>query len=130
MQPVVEHSREIMLKSPTRLLKIWPKATIELHVLMSKMSTQERKRHSTNTVGIEEEGDKKCLTNKGLAHDGPYQVEEAQFVNDIKSYNFMPNNNLPTHCTPTLRNHENFSYGSEVQHDPRPVQNFHQQYAP
>ena len=46
------------------------------------------------------------------------------------SYNFKPNNNLPTHYTSALRNHEIFSYGSGVQHGPRPVQNFHQQYAP
>ena len=37
------------------------------------------------------------------------------------SYNFKPNNNLPTHYTPTLRNHEKISYGSGVQHGPRPL---------
>ena len=47
-----------------------------------------------------------------------------------RSYNFKPNNNLPTYCTPALRSHENFSYGSGVQHSPRPMQNFQQQYAP
>ena len=39
------------------------------------------------------------------------------------SYNFKSNNNLPTHYTPALRNHENFSYGSGVQQGPRPGQN-------
>ena len=47
-----------------------------------------------------------------------------------KSYNFKPNNNLSTHYTSALRNHENFSYGIGVQHGPRPMQIFHQQYAP
>ena len=70
------------------------------------------------------------MTDEGLAHEGPYQVEEAQFVSGNKSYNFKPNNNLPTHYTPALGNHENFSYGSGVQHGPTPGQNYQQQYAP
>ena len=70
------------------------------------------------------------MTGEGLAHEGPYQVEEAQFVNVNRSYNFKPNISLLTHYTPALRNHENFSYGTGVQHGPRPVYNFHQQYAP
>ena len=59
---------------------------------------------------------------RGLAHDGPYQVEEAQFMGGNKSYNFKPNTNLPTHYTPTLRNHENFSYGGGAQQGQRHVQ--------
>ena len=65
-----------------------------------------------------------------MIDEGPYQMEEAQFVSGNRSYNFNPNKNLPTHYTLVLRNHENFSYGSGVQHGPRPVQNCHQQYAP
>ena len=102
----------------------------KLDVLMSKMSTQKRISHSTNTVRIEEGREHKCMINEGLAHEGPYQVEEAQFVSGNKSYNFKPNNNLPTHYTLALRNHEKFSYGSGVQHGLRPVKHFHQQYAP
>ena len=37
------------------------------------------------------------MTNEGLAHEGPYQVEEAQFVNGNISYNFKPTNSLLTH---------------------------------
>ena len=48
-------------------------------------------------------------------HEGSYQVEEAQYLNANRSYNFKPNLNLPTHYTPTLRNHENFSYGGGAQ---------------
>ena len=80
----------------------------KLDVLMRKMNTQERISHSANIVGIEEEGEHKCMTDEGLAHEGPYQVEEAQFVSGNRSYNFKPNNNLPTHYTPALRNHEIF----------------------
>ena len=75
-------------------------------------------------MGTVEEGEQKCIVDEELAHEGPYQVEEAQYGNGSRSYNFKPNNNLPTHYTLALRNHENFSYGSGVQQGPRPVQNF------
>ena len=68
--------------------------------------------HSAHEVGTMEGNDQKSITDKGLAQEGPYQVEEAQFVGGNRSYNFKPNTNLLTHYTPTLRNHENFSYGS------------------
>ena len=102
----------------------------KLDALMRKMSTQERVSHSENALGIEEGGEHKCITNEELSHEDPYQMEEAQFVSGNISYNFKPNNNLPTQYTPVLRNHENFSYGSGVKHGPRPMQNFKQQYAP
>ena len=47
-------------------------------------------------------------------------------MNEQRSYHFKPNPNLPTHYTPALRNHENFSYGGEAQQGPRPRQNYHQ----
>ena len=73
---------------------------------------------------------RKSTNDEGLAHEGPYQVEEAQFVGGNKSYNFKPNTNLPTHYTPALRNHENFSYGDGAQQGQRPLQNYQQQYSP
>ena len=50
-------------------------------------------------------------------------------MNEQRSYHFKPNPNLPTHYTPALRNHENFSYGGGAQQGPRPGQNYHQAYA-
>ena len=50
-------------------------------------------------------------------------------MNEKISYHFNPNPNLPTHYTPALRNHENFSYGGGAQKDPRPGQNYQQAYA-
>ena len=47
-----------------------------LDVIMSKMSTQERRSHSANTVGIER-GEHKYMIDEALAYEGPYQVEEA-----------------------------------------------------
>ena len=60
----------------------------KLDALMSKMNNWERRSHLANAVGIEEEGEQKFITNEGLAHEGFYHVEEAQFVNGNKSYNF------------------------------------------
>ena len=48
-------------------------------------------------------------------------------MNGQRSYHFKPNPNFPTHCTPTLRNHESFSYGG-AQQGPRHGQNHHQAY--
>ena len=87
--------------------------TIEakLDALMNKLGNQDRRIHSVHEVGTVEENEQNSSADEGLAHEGPYQVEEAQFVNRDRSYNFKPNLNLPTHYTPALKNHENFSYG-------------------
>ena len=98
-------------------------STIEakLDTIMNRMSNQEKRGHSCNEVGTVEEAEWKCVANEGLSHEGPYQVEEFQYLNENRSYNLNPNNNLPTHYTPTLRNHENFSYGGGMQQGSRPV---------
>ena len=83
----------------------------KLDALMSKMGNHEKRMHSANEVGIVDENEKGNGAEEGLSHEGPYQVEEAQYLNANRSYNFKPNLNLPIHYTPTLRNHENFSYG-------------------
>ena len=86
----------------------------KVDALMSKMNNQEKKNHSANEVGIVGGAEKKKI-DQGLAHEGPYQVEEVQYIQSNSSYNFKPNNNLPTHYTLALRNHENLSYGGGVQ---------------
>ena len=82
----------------------------KLDTIMNRMNNQERRGHSCNEVGVVEGVRHKCAIGEGLSHDGPYQVKEAQFLNGNRSYNFKPNENLPTHYTPALRSHENFSY--------------------
>ena len=57
----------------------------KLDVLMCKMNTQEMRSYSANAVGIEEGGEHKCMTDERLAHEGPYQVEEAQFMSGNRS---------------------------------------------
>ena len=101
----------------------------KLDALISKMGNQERRMHSANEVGTNDENEKRNSAEEGLAHEGPYQVEEALYLNGTRSYNFKPNFNLPTHYTPTLRNHENFSYGGGAQQGHIPGQNFQQHYA-
>ena len=96
----------------------------KLDALMNKVSMQERSSWSAHLVRTVED-QQKALNDEGLAQDGPYQQEEVQFINGNRGYNFKPNTNLPTHYTPALRNHENFSYGPAAQQRQRPVQNNH-----
>ena len=49
----------------------------KLDALMSKMGNHERIMHSTNEVGTVDENEKRNSAEEGLAHEGPYQVEEA-----------------------------------------------------
>ena len=66
----------------------------KLDTIMNRMNNQERRGHSCNEVGVVEGARQKCFTNEGLAHEGPYQVEEARFVNGNRSYNFKACNTL------------------------------------
>ena len=52
------------------------------------------------------------------------QIEDANYMNN-RSYTFQPNNNLPSHYHPRLRNHENFSYNNKaiVPHEPHQLSN-------
>ena len=86
----------------------------KLDALMNKVSMHERSNRSAHLVGTVEDK-QKVLNDKRLTQEGPYQQEEVQFINGNRSYNFKPNTNLPTHYTPALRNHENFSYGPTIQ---------------
>ena len=101
--------------------------TIEakLDALMNKVSMKERSNRSAHPVGTVED-QQKVVNDEGLAKDGLYQQEEVQFINGNRSYNFKPNTNLPTHYTPAMRNHENFSYGLTAQQGQRHVQKYHQ----
>ena len=69
----------------------------KIEALMNKMGNQDRRMHLAHEVETVERNEKKISAKEGLAHEGPYQVEEAQFLNANRSYNFKPNLNLPTH---------------------------------
>ena len=58
--------------------------------------------HLAHEVGTIKRNEKKSCAEEGLAHEGSYQVEEAQFIKGSQSYNFKLSLNLPTHYTLAL----------------------------
>ena len=102
---------------------------VKLDALMNKVGNNERRMHTALEVWTVDEGEKRKSADEGLTHDGSYQVEEARYLNANKSYTFKPNLNLPTHYTPVLKNHENFSYRGGAQQGQRPRQNIQQYHA-
>ena len=103
--------------------------TIEakLDAVMNKLGNNERRMHTAHEVGSVEERIRRSAEE--LVREEPYHVEETKYMNEQRSYHFKPNPNLSTHYTPTLRNHENFSYGGGAQQGLRPGQNYQQAYA-
>ena len=95
----------------------------KLDALMNKLGNNERIMHTALEVGSVDEGERRTSVEEGSNHEGYYQVEEAQYLNANRSYTFKPNLNLPTHYTPSLKNHENFSYEGGAQQGQRPRQN-------
>ena len=81
----------------------------KLDAVMNKLGSNERRKHTALEVRAVDEGERRKSVEEGPNHEGSYQ-EEAQYLNVNMSYTFKPNLNLPTDYTPTLRNHENFSY--------------------
>ena len=95
----------------------------KLDTLMNKIGNNERRMHIALEVGKVDEGKRRKSVEERSNHEGPYQVEEAQYLNANRSYTFKTNLILPTHYTPPLRNHENCSYGGGAQQGQRPRQN-------
>ena len=82
----------------------------KIDAIMHKLGNQEKKMHYAHEIGVVgRDGIKRSA--EGPIYEDPYQVEEANYLNEQRSYHFKPNPNLPTHYTPALRGHENFSYG-------------------
>ena len=82
---------------------------VKLDVVMNKLGNSERRMHTTHEVGAVEERNRRSVEE--LVGEEPYQVEEAKYMNEQRSYHFKPNPNFPTYYAPALRNHENFLYG-------------------
>ena len=90
----------------------------KLDAIMHKLGNQEKRMHYAHEIGVVgRDGIKRSV--EGPIDEDPYQVEEANYLNEQRSYHFKPNPNLPTHYTPTLRGHENFSFGGEASQGPR-----------
>ena len=101
----------------------------KLDAIMHRMDKQERKLHTAHEIEAVERELMRRSAEVPTAEDS-YGAEEVKYVNEQRSYHFKPNPNLPTHYNPTLRNHENFSYGGGALHGPRqeqhPQQGYHQ----
>ena len=83
---------------------------VKLDAIMHRLGNQEKRMHSAHEIGaVERNGIRR--SDEGPIDVDPYQVEEAKYLNEQRSYHFKPNPNLPTHYRPTLRGYENFSYG-------------------
>ena len=94
----------------------------KLDAIMHMMEKQERKMHTAHEIGaVEREAMRRSAEIP--KEDDAYEVEEAKYLNEPRSYHFKPNPNLPTHYNPALRNHENFSYGGGTTQGPRHGQN-------
>ena len=89
----------------------------KLDAVMNKLGSNEGRMHTAYEVGVVKEGIRSSA--EGPVEEEPYQVEETKYMTEQISYHFKPNPNLPTHYTPTLRNHENFSYSEGAQQGPR-----------
>ena len=90
------------------LIELDRTTTIEakLDPMMNKLSSNERRMNIAHEVGAVREGRRNSA--EGYEEEEPYQIEETKYMNEQRSYHFKPNPNLPTHHTPTLRNHESF----------------------
>ena len=61
----------------------------KLDALMNKLGNQDKRMHSTHEVGTVEGNEHKSIIDEGLAHEGPYQVEEAQFLGAKQKLQFQ-----------------------------------------
>ena len=90
----------------------------KLDAIMHRMEKLDRKMHTAHEIGaVKREAMRRIAEIP--KEEGAYGVEEAKYVNEPRNYHFKPNPNLPTHYSPTLRNHENFSYGGGAAQGPR-----------
>ena len=96
----------------------------KLDAIMKRMDKQERKMHTAHEIGVVE---RELL--RGSA-DVPTEelFYDAEELGEPRSYHFKANPNMPAHYHPTLRNHENFSYGGGASQGPRHGQNPQQGY--
>ena len=90
----------------------------KLDAIMHRMDKQERKMYIAHEIGVVEREAMRRSAEIPKEEDA-YEVEEVKYVNEPRNYHFKTNPNLPTHYSPTLRNHENFSYGGRALQGPR-----------
>ena len=134
---LIEDLAKCNMKAPSKSLgcnnKIKGSGVIELNkmaameakldAIMHKLGNQEKRMYYAHEIGVVgRDGTRRSV--EGSIEEDPYQAEEANYLNEQRSYHFKPNPNLPTHYTPALRGHENFSYGGGASQGPRQGQGF------
>ncbi|XP_024021315.1 uncharacterized protein LOC112091556 [Morus notabilis] len=77
---------------------------------MAMNSCQWQNERSTGLTAANANGNQEAVKMAQASSSSDSYDEQCHFVN--RSYNFRPNNNLPTYYHPGLRNHENFSYAN------------------
>ena len=85
--------------------------------VMNKLSSNESRMHIAHEVRAVREGMRNIAER--YEEEEPCQIEETKYMNEQRSYHVKPNPNLPTHYSPTLKNHESFSYGGKAQQGTR-----------
>ena len=99
----------------------------KLDAIMHRMDKEERKMHTAHEIGAVER-ELMIRSADVPTEEDSYGAEDVKYVNEQRSYHFNPNPNLPAHYNPTLRNHDNFSYGGGALHGPRQGQHPQQGY--
>ena len=79
--------------------------------------------HTAHEIGAVEREQMRRSAEVPTEEDS-YGDEEVKYIEP----RIKPNPNLPTHYSPALRNHENFSYGGGALQGPRHGQNPQQGY--
>ena len=140
---LIENLAKCNMKAPYEFMRSYSKARgsgvielskmtameAKLDVIKHRMDKQDKKLHSVHEIeAVERDGIRRSA--EGPTEEDPYTVEEANYLNEQRSYHFKTNPNLPTHYNPTLRNHENFSYGEGAPQGQRQGQIFKQGYQP
>ena len=75
----------------------------KLDAIMHKLGNQEKRMHYAHEIGaVGRDGTGRSAD--GPIDEDPYQVEEANYLNEQRSYHFKPNPNLPT-CLHTTHQH-------------------------
>ena len=99
----------------------------KLDTIMHRMDKKERKTYTAHEIGAVERELLKGSAERATEEQF-YDAEEVKYLGEPRNYHFKPNTNLPTHYHPTLRNHENLSYGGGASQGPRQGQNPPQGY--
>ena len=129
MKAPSKSSRSNNIARGSGVIKLNKMTTIlaKIDAIMHKLGNLEKRIHYAHEIeAMGRDGIKRSV--EGPIEEDPYQVEEANYLNEQRSYQLKPNPNLPTHYTPALRGHENFSYGGGESQGPRQGQDFQQGY--